>query len=356
MHTRRFVIAAGTLVLAAAFVTALVVPRFVPALRAPRPTWPGTLPTLERATAWLDSAPLTPDSLRGRPVALLLWRDTDPLAPAALAVAEAWHHAFTPWGARVIAVHEPAFAFATRPEVAAAVARRLALTLPIADDATGTIEGLLGGTDEGPRVVVADAGGRIVADTAAALAVGERALRAEVLRARPGASLPPPPDATLPTGERTIYLGAGRVQEGPLRELPPGRDEVFTAEFRYQESGRAWTPYPVGGWRTGLEGVTATRGGPANFVAIRYSAERAGVVVTPPAGASARFWILRDDRWPRPEERDEDVTADARGAVSVQVTEPRIYWLDRGRGWRVLKLSPETPGATVNGFVFVGAR
>ena len=91
-------------------------------------------------------------------------------------------------------------------------------------------------------------------------------------------------------------------------------------------------------------------------MAIRYSASRVGVVVTPPPGESARLWILRDDRWPRPDERGEDVAADSRGAASVLVTGPRIYWIDRGEGERVLKLSPESPGVTVNAFVFTGAR
>jgi hypothetical protein len=131
---------------------------------------------------------------------------------------------------------------------------------------------------------------------------------------------------------------------------------VFTAEFRYQEQGSAWTPFPVGGWRTSAQGLIATRGGAANFVSIRYSAGRAGVVVTPPPGASARLWILRDDRWPRPDERDDDAVMDERGAVSVLVTEPRLYWIDRGEGERVLKLSPETAGVTINAFVFTGAR
>ncbi|HTR96737.1 MAG TPA: hypothetical protein VMH61_02450 [Candidatus Acidoferrales bacterium] len=361
MASRRLVIVTGTLVLAVAFVTALVVPRFVPGLRAPIPVAAGALPPLARANAWFDTAPLTADSLRGRPVALLFWRDTDPLGLAALPVAEAWYREFAPLGARVVAVHEAEFSFAQHPAVAAAVAKRLGLSLPVADDSTGFIEGLLGGMDEGPRVVVADASGRLVSDTVAALAQGQRALAGAVRDARRAAGLATPGelaplDVSLPTGERTVHLGAGRVESGPLRVLPPGRDEVFTAEFRYEESGEPWAPYPVGGWRTGVEGVLATRGGAANFIAIRYSAARAGVVVTPPAGGSAKFWILRDDRWQRPEERDEDVTADARGAGSVLVTEPRIYWLDRGTGTRVLKISPETPGATVNAFVFTGAR
>jgi hypothetical protein len=287
---------------------------------------------------------------------MLLWDDSDPRSLAALAVADAWHRAFAPLGARVFAVHVSDFDFAADSTVAAGMARRMGLVLPMADDPSGFVEGSLGGAPGGAHLVVAGSDGRVVVDTVDDLSAGEQALRGMIRRAHPEASLPPSPDPALPGGVRFVDLGVGKVEDGPLRGLSAGRERVFTAEFRYQEQGRAWTPFPVGGWRTGTQGVTSTRGGPANFIAIRYSADRAGVVVTPPAGATARLWILRDDRWPRPDERDDDAAVDGRGAVSVLVTEPRLYWIDRGPGERVLKLSPETAGVTVNAFVFTGAH
>jgi len=342
--------------LALALATALVAPHFFPGLR-PRPsTGTRLLPSLTRVQAWFNTAPLAPDSLHRRPVALVLWSDTDPAGLAALPVAEAWHRAYGPLGARVIAVHVPEYDFSSDTSVAAGVVRRLGLTLPVADDAGAVIEAALGGAVDGPHVVVADERGAIVVDTVSDLGAAQLALRSAAGRMHPGAPLPPLLDVSLPARVRTVPLASGRVESGPLRGLPAGHAAVFTAEFRYQEGGTAWAPYPVGGWRTGAEGLTSTRGGAANFVAIRYSASRAGVVVTPPRGQSARIWLLRDDRWPRPEERGEDVAADGRGAASVLVTVPRIYWIDRGEGERVLKLSPETPGVTVNAFVFTGAR
>ncbi len=340
----------------AGVLTVRFAPRFVPALRAPQAAAPATLPSLARATAWQGSAPLDADSLRDRPVALLVWTDTDPRSLAALAVADAWHRAFAPLGVRVIAVHSPSWDFGTDSSVAIGIRRRGGYVLPMADDVAGFVEGALGGPTDGPHLLVADANGRAVVDTVGDMAAGETALRALVRAARPDAALPPALDASLPANVRTVELAAGRVTDGPLRGVSAGHDRVFTAEFRYQEAGRAWVPYPVGGWRSTAQGLVATRAGAANFVAIRYSADRVGVVVTPPAGASARLWILRDDRWPRAEERGEDAAVDGRGAVSVTVTEPRLYWIDRGEGERVLKLSPETAGVTVNAFVFTGAR
>jgi hypothetical protein len=342
--------------LAAAVATLLLAPRLVPGLRGHAPARLAALPSLASVTAWRNTPPLAPDSLRGHAVALMLWSDTDPRAAAALQVADLWHRSLGPLGVQVLAIHEPEFDFATDTTVAFRFARHLGLALPMADDPECRIEAALGGATDGPHLVVADASGAVRVDTVGDLVAGEAVLRAAALRSHPAAALPPAMAATLPGGVRTVWLGAGRVEGGPLRDLSAGHTRVFTAEFRYQEQGRAWTPYPVGGWRTGTEGVTSTRGGAANFMAIRYSAGRAGVVVTPPAGQSARVWILRDDRWPDPEHRDEDVVGDALGTAWIEVREPRIYWIDRGGGDRVIKLSPELAGVTLNAFVFTDAR
>ena len=356
MPNRSLTVLLAALALVAASGTVLLAPRWLPGLRAPRRAEPHQLPSLAGLSAWRNSAPLGPDSLKGHPVAVLLWSDTDPRSLAALAVAEAWHRTYAPYGIRVIAVHEPEYAFASDTAVAAAIARRLDLTLPFADDVAGLVEAAIGGAVDGPHLVIADENGLIDVDTVGVLAPGTRALGVAALRMRPGSLLPSEVDAAVPGGVRTVPLGAGRVEDGPLRALSAGHERVFKSELRSQERGSAWAPIPMGSWRTGSEGLTATRGGAANFIAIRYSAGRAGVVVTPPPGAIARLRILRDDRWPTLEERGEDVWAGGRETVSIVVTRPGIYWIDKGGGERVLKISPEEAGVTVNAFVFTDAR
>ena len=159
----------------------------------------------------------------------------------------------------------------------------------------------------------------------------------------------------VPGGVKTVYLGIGRVRAGPLVGFSPGTEHTLTAQFRYQEQGERWAPYPVGRWRTGIEGATALRAGAADFVAIRYSARRAGVVVSPPPGGSGRLWLLRDEAWPTASECGADVAFDGHDAAYVEVTEPRLYWLLEGGGERVLKVSPATSGITVHAFVFEDA-
>ena len=356
MFPRRLLLALGLLVIAAALATWQIAPRLLPGLRPPAPAARAGLPPLDRVAAWTGSRPLTADSLRGRAVVLLVWCDTDPRSLAALPVLEAWHRAYAPLGARVFAVHAPEFSFAADTAVTFGLVRGMGLTLPVASDPVNSVQSALGGATDGPHLIVAGEDGVLVVDTVGALGAGELALRQWAARAHPGASPPPPIAIAPPVRTRIVYLGAGRVGNGPLRGLPGGHEENFTAQFRYQEQGGDRTPYPVGSWRTGTDGLTASRGGAANFVAIRYSAGRAGVVVSRAPGANTRLWILRDDQWPRASDRGDDVSVDGRGASYLLVNAPGLYWIDRGEGERVLKLSPEMPGVTLHAFVFEDAR
>ncbi|MEO5989911.1 MAG: hypothetical protein ABIU54_04650 [Candidatus Eisenbacteria bacterium] len=333
-------------------VTLYVGPRFVPGLGRLAQSQERHLPSLALATGWIGGDSLAADALAGHPTLVLVWSDTDPRSLEALQVAEGWHRAFTPLGCRIVAVHSPDFAFGSEREVPVRIAESLGLTLPIALDATLQLQSALGGATDGPHVLVADAAGRVVLDTVGALAAGEIALR-EVYGAFPkGSALPGLIAVATPTSVRTVYLGAGRVSGGPLAQLSPGAERTLTAEFRYQEQGQPGVPYPVGRWRAGTEGATSMRAGAADFVSIRYSAHRAAVVVSPPAGGTGRLWVLLDEHWPRSEEAGADVAFDGHGAAYIDVTEPRLYWLEQGAGERVIKISPATAGLTVHAFVF----
>ncbi len=340
---------------ALATVAIRLAPRWLPGLRQAR-ALQQPVPSLDGVAAWLGSPRLTADSLRDRPLALLLWTDTDPRALDALPVLDAWHHAFAPLGARVLAVHVPDFAFAADSTVPARWVRRLGLTLPVALDPSLTVASAMGGVPDGPHLLVADAHGEVRVDTVglAGLPAGELALREAIRTARPGAPLPPALAAPADRAVRAVYLGASRSPEGPLAGLEPGTPQTFTAEFRYQqEEGRPWVPYPVGAWTPGADGLLARRGGATDFVSIRYSAARAGVIASAPTAGACRLWVLRDDHWPGPDTRGDDVTGGAGGAW-VDVAEPRLYWLDRAGGNHVLQVSPERAGLVIHAFVFDG--
>jgi hypothetical protein len=254
-------------------------------------------------------------------------------------------------------VHVPDFAFAADSAVPARVRRALAPTLPVALDASLAVASRLGGLTEGPHLIVAAPGGIVRVDTVglAGLAAGELALREIVAATRPSATLPGALAVPADRRVRTVYLGTSRSPEGPLAGLVAGVPQTFTAEFRYQQEGRPGVAVPVGAWTPGADGLVSRRGGPADFVAIRYSAARVGVVASPPPGGSGRLWVLHDERWPGADAREADVAGDAGGAW-VEVTEPRLYWLARGGGEHLLQLSPDREGLTIHAFVLDGVR
>lgn len=318
------------------------------------------LPDLSVVPGWINGDRAIADSLRGHPIVVALWSDTDPECLRALPMLESWHQAYRRYGARIIGVHEPDFAFAADAQVPTRVARRLGLNFPIALDSAGAIRQTLGAPSDGPRIVLADSSGTIVATASGngQMAVIEQALRAQFRHLHPELDFPsdpglahapstPGPGAGTPA-VRVVPLGVTRVREGPLAGATPGRSQSFTAEFRYQVEGRPYVPYPVGLWTPGGDGATAARGGAENFVALRYDAGALWAVLGAPRGEPVRVWVLSDEQWLTADALGADARRDARGASYVDVTEPRLYALCRERaGNHVVKLSPGAPGLTV---------
>jgi thiol-disulfide isomerase/thioredoxin len=71
----------------------------------------GHLPSLDGATGWLNSPPLTPAELRGRVVLVNFWTYTCINWLRTLPYVRAWAHRYTDHGLTVIGVHTPEFDF-----------------------------------------------------------------------------------------------------------------------------------------------------------------------------------------------------------------------------------------------------
>jgi thiol-disulfide isomerase/thioredoxin len=356
------VLGVGALVL---FVAArLILPRLFTTAEEPEP--PShlvgqPLPDLGQVAGWLSGDDASADSLRGHAIVVALWSDTDPECLRALPALEAWHQAYRRYGVRVVGVHEPDFAFAADASVPRRVAERLRLSFPIALDPSYVLRRVLGGPAEGPRLVLADPGGTIVAAGwgRARMPEIERALRDLLQRLRPDVHFPPDPGRAAPapagTNEprtRVVPLGVARVREGPLAGAMPGEARAFTAQFRYQVEGRPYVPYPVGLWTPGGDGATAARGGAENYIALRYDGGALWAVMSPPAGETVRVWVLSDERWLAPDMLGADARRDGRGASYLEVSEPRLYAVCGERaGEHVVKLSPGEPGLTVHALI-----
>jgi hypothetical protein len=319
---------------------------------------PARLPHLASATALLNRGTFAPESLAGHPVVVVLWSDTDPRALAALPHAQSWWQAYARYGVRVLGVHSPEFAFAADPAVPRRITQRLHLTFPIALDPNYQIRNRFGDFMPWPGLAVADTAGRIVLQVPVDqpwevdIAIRKLLRRLHPDIGFPSEPEPPEPPATSRAQGRTVALGAGRVHAGPLADARPGAVLTFTTQFRFQEEGVPFVPYPVGRWMPNAEGLVAGQAGAANFVAIRSGGERLCAIIGPPASGPARVWILADDAWLAAGEAGQDVQVDPQGASYVDVSEPRIYEIAPGGKARVFRFSPKDPGVTFYAFLF----
>ncbi|MGH8112954.1 MAG: cytochrome c biogenesis protein DipZ [Rhodanobacteraceae bacterium] len=94
----------------------------------------GAFPSLAGATGWLNSAPLTAQSLRGKVVLVDFWTYSCINCIRSLPYVEAWYAKYKDHGLVVIGVHSPEFAFEKIPANVAAAVKRLHVGYPVALD------------------------------------------------------------------------------------------------------------------------------------------------------------------------------------------------------------------------------
>lgn len=309
---------------------------------------------------WVNSAPLSIGT-QDDPFAVVVFADTHPYARLVLDAARSWHEAYTRFDLEVVGVHSPEFSFATGPAYARRVVDRFALTFPVVHDPSLATLGGLGSNAADPQVVLVARDGTIrslwTVSSPAELAPLENAVRDLVRASNPDRTFPGAPGGSPPVEAdggtlRRVRLGVPSVREGPLAGAEMGRAQPFTAAFRHEIEGALWVPHPVGWWTPGAEGLTAVRGGAANFLAIRYDAPRVGLVAAPAEGAESRVYMLLDEKWVPPALTGPDVRFDGDGASYVLVDEPRLYRILNTSGRHVLKLSPRDAGTTFHTLTF----
>jgi len=94
----------------------------------------GTLPPLSGATGWLNSPPLTADSLRGKVVLVDFWTYSCINCLRALPYVRAWADKYRDAGLVVLGIHAPEFAFEKSLSNVSGAVRDLGVTYPVAID------------------------------------------------------------------------------------------------------------------------------------------------------------------------------------------------------------------------------
>ncbi|HKA90576.1 MAG TPA: redoxin domain-containing protein [Haliangiales bacterium] len=156
----------------------------IPSPGAPLPAF-----TVER---WVNSAPLTPDALRGKVVLVDFWEYTCVNCIRTLPFVRAWHRDYASAGLVVVGVHAPEFDFGKRAENIDRGIREHGLTYPIAiDNDFATWEAFH--NQSWPAKYLFDARGKLVKSWMGEGGYNEveAEIRRLVLVANPAAKLPP---------------------------------------------------------------------------------------------------------------------------------------------------------------------
>jgi thiol-disulfide isomerase/thioredoxin len=120
----------------------------------------GRLPSFDGATGWLNSDPLSPESLRGRVVLVSFWTYTCVNWLRTLPYLRAWAAKYRHDDLTVIGVHTPEFGFEEDVDNVIAQSRRLGVDYPIALDSDYAVWGAFA-NHFWPAVYLADDEGRI---------------------------------------------------------------------------------------------------------------------------------------------------------------------------------------------------
>jgi cytochrome c biogenesis protein CcdA/thiol-disulfide isomerase/thioredoxin len=316
----------------------------------------GAFPSLAGATQWLNSAPLTPASLRGKVVLVDFWTYSCINCLRSLPYIEAWYDKYKDHGLVIIGVHSPEFAFEKDPANVAAAVKRLGVTYPVAlDDDYAIWQGF--NNEYWPAHYFIDAQGRIrhhhygEGGYAASEDVIRRLLTDAGYKNLPGGYVQPGAKgaeaAASGDGSRSpeTYVGYARAEN--FASGPVAHDDAFVyrapatlAPNQWALGGR-WTVHPQ-------DAVLERAGGRITY---RFRGRDLHLVLGPGKdGKPVRFRVTLDGKAPGAD-HGMDTDADGNGTVTSQ----RLYQLVRqahGTGERVFEISFLDPGVHAYAFTF----
>ncbi|HEY2223903.1 hypothetical protein [Actinomycetospora sp.] len=294
----------------------------------------GALPPLDGATAWLNTAPLTPAGLRGKVVAVqfctfscINWLRTVPFV-------KAWAERYRDAGLVVVGAHSPEFGFEHDLENIRAALDPMGVVHPIAVDSDFRVWRAFD-NHYWPALYLVDAQGRIRYHHFGeeGYAASERVIRALLAEAgaddvgedpvsvrADGVHLPAGWDEL---GSPETYVGFGRATGfASPGGLDPGRSRSYVEPRRLALNHWAF----AGDWTVGEQATVLDE--PGGRIVHRFRGRDVNLVVgARPGGGAVRFRVLLDGEPPRGA-RGLDVDESGDGTVA----EERLYQLIRQQG------------------------
>jgi thiol-disulfide isomerase/thioredoxin len=317
----------------------------------------GELPSLDGATGWLNSPPLTPAGLRGKVVLAGFWTYTCINWLRQLPYLRAWAGKYGGDGLVVIGVHTPEFSFEHNIGNVRQAVRDMRITYPVATDNDYAVWRAFG-NNYWPALYFADARGRIRHHHFGEGEYGQSEMVIQQLLAEAGSSgagtepasvdargLEAPADwATLRSPEN--YTGYQRTENfASPGGAVPGKPHLYTLP-----TGLGLNQWALSGDWTMAEGTT-TLNAANGRIACRFHARDLNLVMGPAVPETpVRCRVLLDGQ-PPGEAHGGDVDRAGNGTLTWQ----RVYQLIRQPGPitdRTFEITFPDPGAQAYCFTF----
>jgi cytochrome c biogenesis protein CcdA/thiol-disulfide isomerase/thioredoxin len=293
------------------------------------------MPSLNGATAWLNSAPLTTDSLRGKVVLVDFWTYSCINCLRTLPYVKAWWKKYKDHGLVIIGVHTPEFAFEKDPANVRRAVQELGVDYPVPLDDDYTIWRAFN-NQYWPADYFIDAEGRIRYQY---FSEGDYEGSEQVIRRllQSAGYTDLPPAGTQPIGAQGALAAADIAQDqSPETYVGYRRAENFASRGGFERdvahvySAPSWLDLNHWGlqgvWTVGPQSaVLAQAGGGIQY---RFAARDLHLVLGPAEGGKpVRFRVQVDGADPG-ENHGADTDASGYGVI----TEQRLYQLIRQRG------------------------
>ena len=294
----------------------------------------GELPSLDGATGWLNSEPLTPAGLRGKVVLVGFWTYTCINWLRQLPYLRAWARKYSGHGLVVLGVHTPEFSFEHNADNVRRAVQEMGISYPVATDNNYAVW-LAFSNHYWPALYFADAQGRIRHHHFGEGEYAQSEMVIQQLLAEAGSTgagmdlvsveargLEAPADwASLRSQENyTGYERTGNFASpgGPV----PGKPHAYTVPARLGLNHWALS----GAWTISEEAITLNAAN--GQIACRFHARDLNLVMGPAApGSPVRFRVLLDGQ-PPGEAHGTDADGDGNGTLGQQ----RVYQLVRQPG------------------------
>jgi cytochrome c biogenesis protein CcdA/thiol-disulfide isomerase/thioredoxin len=314
----------------------------------------GPAPDFSGATAWINSAPLTREDLRGKTVLIDFWTYSCINCLRSLPYVRAWAAKYRDHGLVVIGVHSPEFAFERDEANVRRAVRDLGVVYPVAMD-NGFAIWRAFHNRFWPQHYLIDAQGRIryahsgegeYEDTEHAIQAllvqdGQSNVPMGVVSPNAAGAMAPAARRSGPRSSET-YLGYARARNFASGEQV--RDQPHDYAAPEQLALNQWAL--AGNWTIGAQPAAANRAG--DRLMFRFRARDLHLVMGPGAHP-VRFRVSVDGQAPGAS-HGADINAAGEGVVRVQ----RLYQLLRfaGAGEHTFMIEFLDPGAQVFAFTF----